>query len=135
MEVNRSNIMTTNEQIFDEIRETGVITEKQISLLKRRSNAGQKNVFSGLDIFEGSIKLTHEQGEKALTWLKRFIKKGVYGCRELEILETAKPEDFEFTGFYDAGNAWLHYYVPTYGLGNGKYYMQYVPLAEPYIVG
>lgn len=127
--------MTTNEQIFSEIRETGVITEKQISLLKRRSNAKQKDVFSGLDMFEEPIQLTSEQGSKALAWLKRFIKKGVYGYRELEILKTAKPEDFEFTGFYDAGNGWSHYYVPTYGLGNGEYYMQYVPLAEPYIIG
>lgn len=135
MEVNRSNIMTTNEQIFNEIRETGVITEKQISLLKRRSNANQKDVFSGLDMFEESIVLTPEQGAKSLAWLKRFVKKDVYGYRELEILKTAKPEDFEFTGFYDAGNGWHHYYVPTYGLGNGEYYMQYVPLSEPYIVG
>lgn len=127
--------MTTNEQIFSEIRETGVITEKQISLLKRRSNAKQKDVFSGLDMFEEPIQLTPEQGSKALAWLKRFIKKGVYGYRELEILKTAKPEDFEFTGFYDAGNGWRHYYVPTYGLGKGEYYMQYVPLAEPYIIG
>lgn len=134
MEVNRSNIMTTNEQIFNEIKTTGIITEKQISLLKRRSNAGQKNVFSGLNMFEG-IALTPEQGEKALVWLKLFIKKGVYGYKELEIINSAKPEDFEFTGFYDVGNAWRHYYVPTYGLGNGEYYMQYVPLAEPYIVG
>lgn len=135
MEVNHSTIMTTNEQIFNEIKKTGIITEKQISLLKRRSNAGQKNVFSGLDMFEESIALTPEQGEKTLAWLKRFIKKGVYGYRELEILKTAKPEDFEFTGFYDAGNAWRHNFVPTYGLGNGEYYMQYVPLAEPYIIG
>ena len=77
------------------------------------------------------IRLTTEQGEKGLVWLKRFIKKDVYGYRELEILKTAKPEDFEFAGFYDAGNAWNHYYVPIYYL-NG---MEYIPLAEPYIIG
>ena len=74
--------------------------------------------------------MTPEQGAKGLAWLKRFVKKGVYGYRELEILKTAKPEDFEFRGFYDAGNAWHHYYVPIYEL-NG---MEYIPLAEPYIV-
>lgn len=135
MEVNRSNIMTTNEQIFNEIKTTGIITEKQISLLKRRSNAAQKDVLD-YDLLDSMpVRMTPEQGEKGLAWLKRFIKKGVYGYRELEILETAKPEDFEFTGFYDAGNAWHHNFVPTYGLGNGEYYMQYVPLAEPYIIG
>lgn len=135
MEVNRSTIMTTNEQIFSEIKETGIITEKQISLLKRRSNAAQKDVLD-YDLLDSMpVRMTPEQGEKGLAWLKRFIKKGVYGYRELEILKTAKPEDFEFTGFYDAGNAWRHNFVPTYGLGNGEYYMQYVPLSEPYIIG
>lgn len=131
MEVNRSTIMTTNEQIFNEIRETGVITEKQISLLKRRSNAAQKDVLD-YDLLDSMpARLTSEQGAKGLAWLKRFIKKGVYGYRELEILKTAKPEDFEFNGFYDAGNAYYHHYVPIYYL-NG---MEYIPLAEPYIVG
>lgn len=131
MEVNRSTIMTTNEQIFSEIRETGVITEKQISLLKRRSNAGQKDIFD-YDLLDSMpVRITLEQGEKGLTWLKRFIKKGVYGYRELEIINSSKPEDFEFNGFYDAGNAWHHCYVPVYNL-NG---MEYIPLAEPYIVG
>ena len=131
MEVNRSKVMTTNETIFEEIRETGIITEKQISLLKRRSNAAQKDIFD-YDLLDSMpICMTPEQGAKGLAWLKRFVKKGVYGYRELEILKTAKPEDFEFRGFYDAGNAWNHYYVPIYEL-NG---MEYIPLAEPYIVG
>lgn len=135
MEVNRSTIMTTNEQIFNEIKTTGIITEKQISLLKRRSNQNQKDIFD-YDLLDSMpVRMTPEQGEKGLAWLKRFIKKGVYGYKELEIINSAKPEDFEFTGFYDAGNAWHHNFVPTYGLGNGEYYMQYVPLAEPYIVG
>lgn len=135
MEVNRSNIMTTNEQIFNEIKATGIITEKQISLLKRRSNQNQKDIFD-YDLLDSMpVRMTPEQGEKGLAWLKRFAKKGVYGYRELEIINSAKPEDFEFTGFYDAGNAWHHNFVPTYGLGNGEYYMQYVPLAEPYIIG
>lgn len=131
MEVNRSTIMTTNEQIFSEIKATGIITEKQISLLKRRSNAGQKDVFD-YDLLDSMpVRMTPEQGENGLAWLKRFIKKGVYGYRELEILKTAKPEDFEFNGFYDAGNGFHRYYVPIYCL-NG---MEYIPLAEPYIVG
>lgn len=131
MEVNRSNIMTTNESIFAEIKETGIITEKQISLLKRRSNASQKDVFD-YDLLDSMpICMTPEQGEKNLAWLKRFIKKGVYGYRELEVLKTSKPEDFEFKGFYDAGNRFCSIYVPIYDL-NG---MEYVPLAEPYIIG
>lgn len=131
MEVNRSNIMTTNESIFVEIKETGIITEKQISLLKRRSNAGQKDIFD-YDLLDSMpVRMTSEQGEKGLAWLKRFIKKDIYGYRELEILETAKPEDFEFRGFYNAGNAYSRHYVPIYEL-NG---MEYIPLAEPYIIG
>lgn len=131
MEVNRSTIMTTNETIFEEIKATGIITEKQISLLKRRSNQNQKDIFD-YDLLDSMpVRMTPEQGEKGLTWLKRFVKKGVYGYRELEIINSSKPEDFEFNGFYDAGNAYYHHYLPIFYL-NG---MEYVPLTEPYIIG
>lgn len=53
--------MKTNEQIFDEIKATGFISESDLKLLKNRSN---KN---GIDLFDYSIEeiyITKEQGEK-----------------------------------------------------------------------
>ena len=131
--------MKTNELIYKEISDSGYIIESNMKLLKNRSNK------SGCDLFDYDfledfndgfgIPLTHDQGEKGLLWLKRFIRKdgssNVYGYRELEIIQNAKPSDFLFQGFYDAGNYLIHYYLPIYSL-NG---MQYVAKKEPYIIG
>ena len=128
--------MKTNELIYKEILESGVITESNMKLLKNRSNKSGRDLFD-YDFLENfndgcGIPLTDEQGEKGLIWLKKFIRKGnVYGYRELEIIGNATPSDFLFQGFYDNGNYLNHYYLPIYSL-NG---MQYVPMKEPYIIG
>ena len=128
--------MKTNELIYKEIMESGVITEANMKLLKNRSNKAGRDLFdyNFLESFSDGygIPLTAEQGEKGLIWLKKFIRKGnVYGYRELEIIQNATPSDFLFQGFYDAGNYSNHYYLPIYSV-NG---MQYIPKEEPYIIG
>lgn len=131
--------MKTNETIFKEITENGVITKQQLSLLKNRSNKAQKDVIN-YDWLESvgdgyGIPLTEEQGVQGLNWLKKFIKKNggsnVYGYRELEIIGNASPSDFVFKGFYDAGNGWVRVYLPIYQLNE----MEYIPMKEPYIIG
>ena len=127
--------MKTNELIYKEISESGVITEANMKLLKNRSNKSGRDLFD-YDFLESfadgcGIPLTVDQGEKGLLWLKKFIRKDVYGYRELEIVQNATPSDFLFQGFYDAGNYLSHYYLPIYSL-NG---MQYIPKKEPYIIG
>lgn len=77
------------------------------------------------------LPLEEAQGIQGLTWLKKFMKKGIYGVREKEIIETASPSDFRFRGFYDAGNGRFKNYLPIYEL-NG---MEYIPMSEPYIIG
>lgn len=129
--------MKTNETIFQEIKAQGFITKQQLQLLKNRSNKQQKDLMD-YEVLESiadgyGIPLTEEQGQQGLTWLKRFQRKrtgSIYGYREEEIINSASPSDFVFLGFYDAGNGWLKNYLPIYGL-NG---MEYVPMAEPYII-
>lgn len=131
--------MKTSESIFSEIKKSGVITKQQLQLLKNRSNREQKDLinYDWLEsVGEGyGIPLTEEQGVQGLNWLKKFIKKNgesnVYGYRELEIINNASPSDFVFKGFYDAGNGWFRNFLPIYQL-NG---MEYIPMAEPYIIG
>ena len=127
--------MKTNELIYKEISESGVITEANMKLLKNRSNKAGRDLFDYdfLDSFNDGygIPLTYEQGKKGLLWLKKFINKNVYGYREIEIVQNATPSDFLFQGFYDAGNYSNHYYLPIYSV-NG---MQYVAMKEPYIIG
>jgi hypothetical protein len=131
--------MKTNETIFKEITENGVITKQQLQLLKIRSNKQQKDVINYdwlQSVGDGyGIPLTVEQGVQELNWLKKFIRKDgssrVYGYRELNIINNSSPSDFVFEGFYDAGTGWFKYYLPIYKL-NG---MEYVPMKEPYIIG
>lgn len=131
--------MKTLESIFSEISESGVITKSQLQLLKNRSNRRQKDLidYEWLEsIGDGyGIPLTEELGVQGLNWLKKFIKKNgesnVYGYREIEIINNALPTDFVFKGFYDAGNGWVRNFMPIYQL-NG---MEYIPMAEPYIIG
>lgn len=129
--------MKTNETIFQEIKSQGFITKQQLQLLKNRSNKEQKDLMDyGVleSIADGyGIPLTEEQGQQGLTWLKRFQRKrtgSIYGYREEEIINSASPSDFVFLGFYDAGNGFFKNYLPIYGL-NG---MEYIPMAEPYII-
>ena len=130
--------MKTNEKIFSEISENGFITYKQISLLKNRSNKEQKDCIN-YDSFEG-FEIDPESGEKGLLWLKSLLnrngepKKGIsLGYREIDIIQHATNEDFEFMGFYDDGRGY-HNFKPIYRVGG----MEYIPYANGekiYIIG
>lgn len=122
--------MKTNEQIFDEIREQGFMTEQQMNLLKRRSNASGKDLMD-YEFIESigdgyGIPLTEEQGRKGLVWLYKQMRKRnkVTDVREDEIISTANPSDFRFVCFYDAGNYWRKNFIPVYNLNGMEYYVR-----------
>ena len=117
---------TTNSTIFENIHERGYMTEKEMLLLKSRSNKAQKDLFL-YDEFNEYIPLSEEWANKGLQWLKSLLKKNGepkagqnLGDREIEIIKTAKPEDFSFVCFYDAGN-WNRYYIPVYNVAGMEY--------------
>lgn len=123
--------MKTNETIFAEIKAAGFMTEKQMQLLKNRSNKAQKDLFDyDLDAEGYGIRLDEEWANKGRNWLKSLIKKDGepkagqnLGYREIEIIKTATPEDFSFVCFYDAGNSFHHYYIPVYNVAGMEYYV------------
>ena len=117
---------TTNNTIFENIHERGYMTEKEMLLLKSRSNKAQKDLFQ-YDEFNEYIPLSEEWANKGLQWLKSLLKKNGepkagqnLGDREIEIIKTATPEDFTFICFYDAGN-WNRYYIPVYNVAGMEY--------------
>ena len=117
---------TTNNTIFENIHERGYMTEKEMLLLKSRSNKAQKDLFQ-YDEFNEYIPLSEEWANKGINWLKSLIKKNgepkagqSLGYREIEIIKTATPEDFTFVCFYDAGN-WNRYYIPVYNVAGMEY--------------
>ena len=118
---------TNNATIFENIRERGYMEEREMLLLKSRSNKAQKDLFQ-YDEFNEYIPLSEEWANKGLQWLKSLLKKNGepkagqnLGDREIEIIKTATPEDFSFVCFYDAGNGWHRNYLPVYNVAGMEY--------------
>ena len=132
----------TNEMIFADIRANGFMTERDMKLLKNRSNKEQKDCF---DYTFGAINngyglpIDEEWANKGIKWLKSLLKKNGepkswenIGYREVEIIQNARPEDFRFMGFYDAGRYGIRNYIPVYGIDGMEYY---VNLGKIQVVG
>lgn len=111
------------EMILKEIAAKGEITERQISLLKRRSNKVQKNLYD-----YANVRVSADQGAKGLNWLRSLLRhdgtprKGIYlGFREIEIIKSAEPNQFTFEGFYDDGYGRRANYLPVYEICGMEY--------------
>ena len=120
---------TNNATIFENIRERGYMTEKEMLLLKSRSNKAQKDLFQ-YDEFSEYIPLSEEWSNKGLKWLKSLLKKNGepkagqnLGDREIEIIKNATASDFTFVCFYDNGNGWYRNFVPIYKVAGMEYYV------------
>ena len=120
---------TTNNAIFENIHERGYMTEKEMLLLKKRSNAAQHDLFN-YDAFSEYIPLSEEWANKGIQWLKSLIKKNGepkagqnLGYREIEIVKNATASDFSFVCFYDAGNGWYKNYLPVYNVAGMEYFV------------
>lgn len=124
----------TNEMIFADVKANGFMTEKDMKLLKNRSNKEQKDFFD-YDIINSinagyGIPIDDKWANKGIVWLKSLLKKNgepksgqPLGYREIEIIKTAEPDDFTFRGFYDAGRYGFRKYIPLYGIGGMEYYV------------
>lgn len=124
----------TNEMIFEDVRANGFMTEKDMKLLKNRSNNEGKDLFD-YDLMESvndgcGIPIDEEWANKGIKWLKSLLKKNgepksgqSLGYREIKIIQNAKPSYFTFDGFYDAGRYGNRYYIPLYGIGGMEYYV------------
>ena len=120
---------TTNNTIFENIHERGYMTEKEMLLLKSRSNKAQKDLFQ-YDEFSEYVPLSEEWANKGIQWLKSLLKKNGepkagqnLGYREIEIIKNATASDFTFVCFYDAGNGWFRNYLPVYNIGGMEYFV------------
>ena len=120
---------TNNATIFEQIKTRGYMTEREMLLLKSRSNKAQKDLFQ-YDNFSDYVPLSEEWANKGLHWLKSLIKKNgepkagqSLGYREIEIIKTAKPSEFSFVCFYDAGNGWFRNYLPVYNVAGMEYFV------------
>ena len=120
---------TNNNTICEQTKERGYMTEKEMLLLKKRSNAAQHDLFN-YDAFSEYIPLSEEWANKGIQWLKSLLKKNGepkagqnLGYREIEIIKNATAEDFTFVCFYDAGNGWYRNYIPVYNVAGMEYFV------------
>lgn len=120
---------TNNVTIFEQIKTRGYMTEREMLLLKSRSNKAQKDLFL-YDEFSEYIPLSEEWAEKGLKWLKSLLKKNGepkagqnLGYREIEIIKNATPKDFSFVCFHDTGNKFYYNYVPVYNVAGMEYFV------------
>ena len=120
---------TTNNTIIEQIKTRGYMTEREMLLLKSRSNKAQKDLFQ-YDEFSEYVPLSEEWANKGLHWLKSLIKKNGepkagqnLGYREIEIIKTATASDFTFVCFHDAGNRFYYNYLPVYNVGGMDYFV------------
>ena len=118
---------TLNNTIFEQIKTRGYMTEREMLLLKSRSNKAQKDLFQ-YDEFSEYIPLSEDWANKGIKWLKSLLKKNGepkagqnLGYREIEIIKSATPEDFSFVCFYDNGNGWHRNYIPVYNVAGMEY--------------
>ena len=120
--------MKANESIIAEVAERGYITEKEINLLKCRSNREGRDVIN-YELISDAVPVTPEQGAKALLWLKKLLKHNGepregqnLGWREIDIIKSATENDFSFVCLYDCGNRSSNF-VPVYRCGAMEYYV------------
>ena len=120
---------TNNATIFEQIKTRGYMEEREMLLLKSRSNKAQKDIFPYGEFFD-YIPLSEDWANKGIQWLKSLLKKNGepkagqnLGFREIEIIKTATASDFTFVGFYDAGNRFYHNYLPVYNVAGMEYYV------------
>ena len=120
--------MKANESIIAEVAERGYITEKEINLLKCRSNREGRDVIN-YELLGDGVPVTTEQGAKGLLWLKKLLKRNGepregqnLGWREIDIIKSATENDFSFVCLYDCGNRSSNF-VPVYRCGAMEYYV------------
>lgn len=119
-------MMQSTFSLIENINAKGVITEREILLLKKRINNGD-----ALENMASSYKLTEEQNEKGKNWiLTRLAKKdgksrnGYEDFNELIELAKDKKSYFTLDDFIDIGRR-NSFYVPIYTLHNDTSYFSY----------
>ena len=134
-------------QVIIEELDQGFISKKSIMVLQKNHNGTSKSLANDLDVIMDRIydqrpKLTEDQVKQGLDWLNNQRKtptgaerkNNPFGYMEEEALDTF--EFFEFSGFYNNGNAYHDYFLPLYvACGRDHCFEYYVGGGEIHIVG
>lgn len=117
-----------------EILKAGVISEKDLNLLKSRLNRNLCEYDDLEPLFIDYIALSDDQTAKGVNWLRNLYKTSAgkirksnpFGAREISVLESEDIK-IDLCGFYDAGRYGCHNYIPNYCVWGENGSFEYVP--------
>lgn len=117
-----------------EILSTGVISEKDLNLLKSRLNHNLCDYDDLEPLFLDYIALSDDQTAKGINWLRNLYKtptgkirkSNPFGAREISVLESENIK-IDLCGFYDAGRYGCQNYIPNYCVYSESESFEYVP--------
>lgn len=133
---NLSKFIDTRKHV-SEILSTGVISEKDLNLLKSRINRGLCKYEDIEPLFLDYVTLSDDQTAKGVNWLRGLYKtpagkerkNNPFGAREISVLEGENIK-IDLCGFYDAGRYGRHNYIPNYCVYSNGGSFDYVPYCE-----
>ena len=115
---NLSKSIDTRKRV-SEILESGVISEKDLNLLKSRLNRKFCNYYDVAPLY--NIALNGESAAKGVNWLRNLYKlpsgkirkNNPFGAREISVLEGENVK-IRFVRFYFSDQRGTRYYQPNY---------------------
>lgn len=130
---NLSKSIDTRKRVF-EILSTGVISEKDLNLLKNRINHRLCEYEDIEPLFLDYVTLSDDQIAKGVKWLRNLYKtpagkerkNNPFGAREINVLEGDHIK-IDFCGLYDAGTYGFRNYQPNYCVYSSNGSFEYVP--------
>ena len=131
--------METNDLIL-QIAKNGIITEREINLIKNKMNHGE-NIYLH-PIYENEIDITREQTKKEYKFLMNIWKtqsgkerkNGPFLYIEKKVLDSF--EKIQFSGYYTNKNCFGSYYIPIYlVIGKNESFEYYYSCGEINIIG
>ena len=115
------------DSIYSDIAERGVITEREVRLMRRRLNRGV-SIFDVFNIFvKGDLRITDEQAKKGLAWLKnlwisptgKIRKRNPFNQRQMCIL--ARFDHFDLVSLQNRSHSvWVSDFYPVYRVYDDK---------------
>lgn len=131
-----TNLCKTNDtrKRVSEILEAGVISEKDLNLLKNRINHRLCKYEDIEPLFLDYVALSDDQIAKGVKWLQNLYKtpagkerkNNPFGAREIDVLEGDNIK-IDFCGLYDAGRYGFMNYMPEYCVYSENGSFNYVP--------
>lgn len=122
-----------------EILSSGVISEKDLNLLKNRINHRLCEYEDIEPLFLDYVTLNDEQTAKGIKWLRNLYKtpagkerkNNPFGAREISVLEGENIK-IDLCGLYDTGSYGCRNYMPNYCVYSENGSFEYVPYCNGY---